>query len=318
MAHEIETMAYANAVPWHGLGAQVSDSVSIDEMLKAAGLDWRVELKPLRAQIDENTTVEVPGRFALVRDRDNKIMTITGAWWNPLQNAESIGFMRDYVEAGGAKLETAGSLRGGKIIWGLAKLNHSFSVGKGDKVEGYMLITSPHEVGRAITIRTTTVRVVCANTLALANNHSEIHYRQSHHDVFDFSAAKKAVAIAHDQLAQAERRAKTIKALKISIEDAVNNVLVPVFTPKLADSGLSAQELIVGDKANNKIAQLVYAMQNSPGADVGTGWGVLNGVTYWADHMAGRTGEGRLFRSWMGDTGRHKLEVEEKLLQLAA
>ena len=42
MAHMVETMAYAGEVPWHGLGVQVEENLTPDEMLVAAGLDWTV------------------------------------------------------------------------------------------------------------------------------------------------------------------------------------------------------------------------------------------------------------------------------------
>ena len=42
MAHEIETMAYANEVPWHKLGTQVAEDLTPAEMQKAAQLDWTV------------------------------------------------------------------------------------------------------------------------------------------------------------------------------------------------------------------------------------------------------------------------------------
>ena len=51
MAHELEMingeaqMAYraSKGLPWHGLGTPVSDDMSPQEMMKAAGLDWEVE-----------------------------------------------------------------------------------------------------------------------------------------------------------------------------------------------------------------------------------------------------------------------------------
>ena len=45
MSHEVETMAYANETPWHGLGTPVADTLTPKEMLQAAGLDWKVEKK---------------------------------------------------------------------------------------------------------------------------------------------------------------------------------------------------------------------------------------------------------------------------------
>ena len=42
MAHNVETMAWAGEVPWHGLGTEVNNDLSPMEMREAAGLDWEV------------------------------------------------------------------------------------------------------------------------------------------------------------------------------------------------------------------------------------------------------------------------------------
>ena len=46
MAHNIETMAWANDEPWHGLGVKVEDSLTPLQMLEAAELDWTVSKRP--------------------------------------------------------------------------------------------------------------------------------------------------------------------------------------------------------------------------------------------------------------------------------
>jgi phage/plasmid-like protein (TIGR03299 family) len=320
MAHEIvnEQIAYANEVPWHGIGAQLSDTATPEEFLKAAKLDWTVDLKPLKADVGDGEMIDVPGRFALVRSSDRKIMTVTGASWKPLQNADTLDFMTRYCQAGGAKMETAGALRDGQIVWGLARLAHTFEVRPGDKVTGYLLITSPHVVGQAIRVRTTTVRVVCANTMALAEQGAEVHYRQSHLTEFDVAAAKAAVEQAHEQLAECERRAKTLDSLKLTMEDAVRKVLVPVFLPDVATDSEVIKDIMRADVMPKKISEILQSIQFGPGATPDTGWGVLNGITHWADHVQGHGPESRMYRSWIGDYGRNKLKAEQLLFELAA
>lgn len=315
MAHEVETMAYAHEVPWHGLGTKVSDDLNSTEFLEEAGLNWKVNLHPLKAQVGDEL-VDVPGRFALIRGTDHRIMTVTGSSWQPFQNSDALQFMQEYVTAGGGRLETAGALRNGKIVWGLAELNHSFDVRKGDTMKGYLLLTVPHYVGAAITIRTTTVRVVCANTLAAAEGSSTVNYRQNHLTAFDVSAAKIAVGQAHKELEAACERYKTIAGLKISIEDAVKKVLVPVFEPELA-AAPEFENIMSPDVMPKRVAEMLSSMANAPGNEAGTGWGVLNGVTHWCDHVAGRDNASRMFRSWVGDYATRKQEVEQKLLALA-
>ena len=319
MAHEVETMAYANAVPWHGLGARVDNDVTVEEMLEAAGLNWSMERKPLMADLGDGETLPIPNKSAWIRDKDRKVMAVSSNEWRPLQPADAIGFMRNYVQAGQASLETAGSLRDGNIVWGLARLKHDFEVRPGDRVNGYLLITSPNAVGAAITIRTTTVRVVCANTMAMAERGGTVQYKQNHLKEFDVEAAKEAIGSAHEQLAVAERNAKKLDALKLSISDAITKVLVPVFHPGIEDD----EEIMSGiEQPGNmpkKLKAILESVESAPGnAEIaGTGWAVMNGVTHWADHVHGHNAGTRMMRSWMGDNSKHKLAVEQRLLELA-
>jgi hypothetical protein len=46
MSHEVETMAYAGELPWHGLGVEVSNELTPMMMLEKAGLDWTVDEVP--------------------------------------------------------------------------------------------------------------------------------------------------------------------------------------------------------------------------------------------------------------------------------
>jgi phage/plasmid-like protein (TIGR03299 family) len=317
MSHEVETMAFANEVPWHGLGNRVDPSVSVDEMLVAAGLDWNVGLHPIYAEVN-GKKITLPTKRALVRDSDDKVLTITGDNWRPLQNRDALSFFKEYAEAGGIKLETAGSLKGGRLIWGLANLGTGFTVNRGrDAVKGYLLIVSPHEVGNAISIRTTTVRVVCANTMAMAmRSHSAAHHRQAHTKDFDVVAAREAIGLAREQIGQAELDAKTLNKLKLSEFDTVR-FLATFFQPVESDADV---KLLMDDPAKNQskvLRQVIASVTSAPGALPGTGWGVMNGITHWADHVAGRNSDTRLNKAWFGDNARIKIDAQNALLEMA-
>jgi phage/plasmid-like protein (TIGR03299 family) len=290
-------------------------------MLKASGLDWEVRQHECFAEIN---CEKVPvGRSALVRETDNKILTITGPDWKPLQNRQALEFFRDYTEAGGATLETAGSLRGGKIVWGLARVAAGFTINRTDHVKGYILLVSPHEVGKSITVRTTSVRVVCANTLALAGGvrGANSEYRQSHVKDFDVAAAKATVQLVKEQIAAMKLEAQALQSLRMSEHDTVR-FLASFFQP--AESAQADTKDRVDALINNPDLQTVslkgalWATAKAPGATPGNGWGVLNGVTYWADHMAGRNADTRLFNSWLGDNAKKKESVKRKLLEMAS
>jgi len=312
MAHEIENeqIAYTGEEPWHGIGAKMEPGMSPEEWLKAAKLDWTVTMRPTYVKpTEEGDLIPVPNSYALVRDTDHKVLTVASARWTPLQNRDVLDFMQRYVTAGGAELETVGALRDGKIIWALAKLNHNFEVRRGDRIGGYLLFQSPHQVGKSIMVSTTTVRVVCANTMAAARRQQEVNYRQSHLNEFDVEAARESVAAAHDQLAEAEKRWKVLDKIKLSTDDIVKKVLIPVYAP-------SAQEA-EDSSAVMGILRSIAAAPGYLGDDKETAYGVLNGVTHWSDHVRGKGGAGRLKSIFSGDSHKQKLEVESRLLELA-
>lgn len=311
MAHEIENsqIAYTGEVPWHGIGADMKENQSAEDWLKAANLDWSVSMQPTYIKNPSNDDlIPVPNSYALVRDTDSKILTVASARWTPLQNRDVLDFMDRYVRAGGAKLETVGALRDGKIIWALAKLEHRFEVRRGDVIDGYLLFMSPHQVGKAIQVSTTTIRVVCANTMAAARRQQEVNYRQSHLNEFDVEAAREAIAVAHDQLAAAEKRWKTLDKLKLSVDDIVKKVLLPVYAPAAKEAEDSSA--VMG------ILESIVRAPGYLGDDKETGYGVLNGVTHWSDHVRGRGGAGRLKSIFSGDSHKQKLEVESRLLEM--
>lgn len=318
MSHEIETMAFAGREPWHGLGNRVDPNTSVDDMLLAAGLDWEVKLRPIFAQAETGEMIKLPLRRALVRSSDNKVMSVTGDLWKPFQNRDALEFFREYTEMGGAKLETAGSLRGGKVIWALASINDGFTVNRTDHTKGYVLLISPHEVGKAITVRTTTVRVVCANTMALAESNNAAQYSQNHLSKFNVSAAKETIGLAREQLHQAHLDAQTLSKMKLSEFDTVR-FLASFFqpTPEGVKQEAFVDELLNSPNTRSKILENVLSSVNdAPGATPGTAWGVLNGVTHWVDHVAGAKPEARLFNAWLGERARLKLDVRDQLLAM--
>ena len=175
MSAAVETMAYVGQTPWHGLGNEIPAGLNSEEMLTAAGLDWEVETaKAMWAYKDED------GRKRQRTSDDTRILfrkdtgadlSMVGKRYQPFQNREVLSFFNEYVGAGDAVIETAGSLQGGKYIWALADLGSSFDVGttkNPDSVQGKVLLMNPHAYGKAAVLKMTEVRVVCFNTLTSA------------------------------------------------------------------------------------------------------------------------------------------------------
>lgn len=316
MSHEMESMAYLGQTPWHGLGHKLEQAATVDEMTTAAGIDWAVEQVPTFALIN-GEYVEISERKAIVRQTDSKILATSSNEWKPFQNKELMEFFREYAEAGACTLETAGSLHGGKTIWALANINKGFALNGGrDKVDGYLLLSNSHAPGSAIRVMTTMVRVVCQNTLSMAHGAKNDSYRQSHMREFDVSAAKATVDLAREQMGHHEDEAKALHSLKLSTHDVIK-VLAKHFQPDMADD-FNVQVLTHNPNAQSEImSRVLWSVAKGPGAEPDNAWGVLNGYTHYADHVAGKTAESRLTNATFGRNAKVKLDLRRDLLEMA-
>jgi phage/plasmid-like protein (TIGR03299 family) len=219
LAHLVETMAYAGATPWHGLGKKVSSDLTPAEMAQAADLTWTVSKVPIYTDYArrnagsspaDGTLVPVNGgyhpiadRYALERSSDGRVLDIVGPVYQIVQPAEALEFFAEFVRSGGMKMDTAGSLDSGRRIWGLAEIQQGFTLAGGDRVDGYLLLCSPYRQGESFTIKVVKVRVVCNNTLtaALASRAAGngATFRMSHAVAFDDEmrqAAKETLGLA--------------------------------------------------------------------------------------------------------------------------
>jgi len=311
MAHEIEMvngvaqMAYAGELPWHGLGTQVSDDISTDGMMEAAGLDWSVTKQPMYYMDDLGEMGEVPGKSALVRSSDNKVMDIVGQDWNPVQNAEAFEFFREFVDSGDMKMHTAGSLKDGKMVWALAKVNDGFTIKTAqgeDSVESYLLFSNPHQYGKSIDVRFTPIRVVCNNTLTLSLNQNVDQYvRMGHQRPFNAEDAMATLGMAHKKLETYKEAAEYLCQKSYTSEQMVD-YFNQVF-PSASDR----------DSNKSRVAQEVMHTQAGANLGEGTFWQLFNTVTYMTDHTLGRNSDTRLQSSWYGQNQ----NVKKKALELA-
>lgn len=180
MSAEVETMMYTNDVPWHGFGTYVGDEpVDSKHAIAAAGLDWEVETKPMffNTEMEDDRLIvnpsmqqnSVPNHRAMVRSDNNKVLGVVGNRYKPVQNAEAFEFLDGLVDSGQMRYHTAGSLRDGRNVWLLGKIGTMTVVPK-DHVDQYLLLYNSHDGSGALRCFFTAVRVVCANTAAIALN----------------------------------------------------------------------------------------------------------------------------------------------------
>lgn len=310
MPAAVETMAYNKVeVPWHGLGVPVEDDLSAHDMMVAAGLDWEVGKYVTYARVKDKT---VPtGKKALIRLSDNRVLSpLVGPDWEPTQNEEAFEFFKEYVDAGDMSMETAGSLKGGQIVWALARMKGGFTINGDDETLPYLLFSNSHEYGTSTQADFTATRVVCMNTLQLALGHrTKNRVVLNHRAKFDPEKVKEMLGLAANTLDEYKEKAEFLSSKKATEFDIVE------YFKELFPVGANAK------KEMSKLAiEAIETVHAQPGANLaeGTWWQPFNAVTFMADHTMSRTDDTRVYNAWFGGTRDLKTKALKKALEYAA
>jgi phage/plasmid-like protein (TIGR03299 family) len=366
MPADVETMAYAMEtsadIPWHGLGNPVTPGSTPKEMVVAGEIDWSVSKRPLWApggltSIGPETkyptfkdyladpdgfALPISDYFALIRDSDNKVLGPCGKDYVPTQNVQAFEFFDKFTRAGKMQMETAGSLQGGKLVWGLARIvNKSFVLPGDDEVRAYLLLSSPHVWGKSLVLKFTTIKVVCSNTHAMAMTEKARGFRMPHIRPFDAEAAseaEKTLGLALELFENYEASAR--KLTKVVVDgDVVVRYIADIYQPELVaeclgksfyrSTELKQAELIMAPDSpkidpvglKRVASDVLNSVNRQPGADMesmrGTLWGAFNAVTYHSDHVAGRDRDNAVHSAWFGARAATKTQAMSRALQMA-
>lgn len=154
---------YHGTRPWHGLGVALDHPATSAEAIRAASLDWRVELFTACA-----VGQPIPGAYGVVRMDRREPIAVVGKRYVPLQNRDAFAFFDHLIGEGHAVYETAGALDRGRRIWLLARLPGEVWVTREDNVGKFLLLTNSHDGKSPLRALFTPIRVVCENTLRAA------------------------------------------------------------------------------------------------------------------------------------------------------
>lgn len=345
MAHELTLntrtgryeMAFVGETPWHGLGQNVTKGASIGVWAKEAGMEWEALAETPRIGDGENTIIFADHK-ALYRSDTCEPLAIVGAGYQPHQPRELLEFFREFTEAGGWHIHTAGTMRGGRKLWVMATCEDPFRYVKGykgDKVALNLLLATSLDGSMQTTGALTTVRVVCANTLRAAlEGGSDAMVKLSHRSSFDSRTIKDALGVeaAQKNFERFMEQARELAETPISLEDA-REALNTIFKvekkerPRLDLSWLNLdaapaldadEEEPVPQETSRSVARVLQLFDGEGmGATMptaaGTRWGLLNAVTQFVDHEMGRTADTRLDNAWFGRGNGYKKDALQLL-----
>jgi len=292
VAHDLETQngktsfASFREPAWHGLGTVFTEEKTTQEMLDLASLsNWNVRLEDLEtpSHLTSDKNYQYVLRTNPTDNTQTDILGVVGERYHVMQNEDLFSF-GDNILDGGGRWETAGSIKGGRVVFGALALERETILdpsGVADKVKTYLLINTSHDGSIAIQASITPVRVVCANTLNLALNTTRkkggvkqsFKIRHTQTASGKVAVARETLGLAHKYMDSFDVMANAMIQAEVSAQQ-FNDIILAAYPKPEKDSKGSLK------KWENKIDVIndIYTGEFN-GMIAGNAWGAFNALT---------------------------------------
>jgi phage/plasmid-like protein (TIGR03299 family) len=321
---------------WHGIGQEIPDGQTAEETFPQIGLGWDTELvEPVYAY--NGNTIRMPEHRVHIRKDTGDMLGIVSNNYKKVDNSDLARFADSLVLAddgiGKLTVETAGSLLGGKRVFCLLRLPEEVRVGlKGnDRSEMFVCLSNGHGGFASLAGSLTAVRVVCANTIALADRDLAAGFRFSHNGDLDakIKQARLILGFARKEAKLFNEQAKALDQTDLSTGQ-LRDFLELAFTRTFGKAPDATEESEAAEnwrkKRDEHIADWVARFENErqtlPGIQ-GTAWAAFNAYSEWSDHdrggnwMKGRPADHRVHSNLFGVANAAKKKVLRDALALA-
>lgn len=310
MAHQIDITSIGRASyastkrEWHGLGELMPAGQDVAAWARAAGMEYRVQRATIRYATERLTPDAALHNLKTIEDKIVLFRSDTGAplgvvsdGYKVVQPVEVLEVFREWAEAGGLTIESAGVLFGGRRYFATAKLADAVGVdGARDRIAPYALLSTSADGSLATEGRWTGVRVVCNNTLSMARGGATA-FRLTHRSKWEPEKFKAVIETAQEEFAAFMQMSRQLAAVRVEAKLAEEmTALLLTTAARNADAARESagfsriMSLFAGE---GRGATLETARE--------TGWGWLNAVTEYVDHHSrARSEENRLASALWG------------------
>lgn len=284
MAHNLAqtnartAMMFYGESPWHKLGTKLEDPATAAEAIQAAGLNYTAELVPLFTQDGRG----VSRRKCVIRNDNKQILGTVGQGYAPIQNAEAFRFLDSVVADNGLRYHTAGALGQGEKIWMLAKLpGHIRVKNTEDVTDKFLLLHNSHDGSSSLRVHFTPIRVVCQNTLAIAERNGRgqgISIRHRGNLEIRIQEAQRVLGLAN----------QFYEDIQVKVNHLANFYPTSAELEQYFKTLYPDPEEGKNQQAANVRAELLRLFEDGIGQDIPgirrSAWAALHAVTEYVDH----------------------------------
>lgn len=284
---------------WHQLGTVLPDYPTPEEARQLAH-PWEPVTEPVFQRVPYITDdgipaerfEEIPGQQAVVRSDTSEVLGVTTDSYTPVLNAEmyEIAEALESTARGSlpVKIETAGSLKGGRKVWLLLRLEEPVPT-PGDPDGAtipYYALQNAHDGSAAFRGQATMTRIVCDNTASLADfestrNGTSFAFRHTVSVTERIEEAKLSLAGWREGLAHWSEMVDQMTKVKITKDQ--RSAFVETFIPLPVTTELISPR--VETNVRNARAELVDIFNGPTQTHIaGTAYGLVQGAVEWSQH----------------------------------
>ena len=250
MAHGIYSNSdYASTQrEWHGMGTLMAPDQTIEVWQEKSGLNYQIKKAFIRypiARLNEDSRASelrtLDDKVVLFREDTGAPLGVVSEGYKIVQPREVLEFFREWADARGLTIESAGALFGGKRYFATAKIvniDASALDARGREIaKPYVLLSTSADGSLATEAKLTAVRTVCNNTLNMARADGPAAVRVTHRSKFDAKAAKAGIGGLEAWTTFCQDMAKLVdkRVSKELAEDFVARLLATAPTDEAAD-----------------------------------------------------------------------------------
>lgn len=300
---------------WQGLSTAENElaGVTSAELIKSAGLDWTVSIKPTYRYIKNeagHTTQVKANDLAVERDDDQSQVGTVRKNYQPFQNNAVFQIGDHLTLEGKGTWIAAGDQSHGSRVFMVMRLNDKLDVFGENEHELFLVFRSSHDGSTALRVDVTPINMSCFNQNQLILRTSKAHWsvRHTQNVKLQEQEAAKTLALAlkyKDDYAQA---AHQLASITVTAE-AGRELIAKVVDPRRAK-----RDEVIADAASNWLSSTTI-----PDGMRETGWGLLNGITEYFGHVIRRDNANSVFEAEMnGEGAATRNRAYQALLKLAA
>lgn len=257
------------------IGNDVSgvDARDVDGALRASGLDWRVERRPVYHESPSGILTRDERSVALVRSDTGEVFGYASPRYVPAQNREIMSLFSEVLGGLGLAWDRAGANRDGSLVFCLATIA-TIAI-NGEEHTLHLLMQNGHDTTAAFRVGVAWTRIVCANQLpGLERANNAVRLRHNSVAIRDLSGIVSGIA---RTIEAGRTQAATFERLSITRGDVAPIIDAVYPLGGATDGALRARETVRG-------------LYEGQGIALGRGslWDAVHAVTEYEDHHAPR------------------------------